>query len=74
MEERVKKFKSIFYGLDRAHGIYKSCGESVNGKAGGGSPFLVFRVLQVCIGRRCRPIKRPLIDLYSLGLQFYGPI
>ena len=35
MEERVKKFKSIFYGLDRAHGIYKSSGESVNGKAGG---------------------------------------
>ena len=35
MEERVKKFKSIFYGLDRAYGIYKSSGESVNGKAGG---------------------------------------
>ena len=35
MEERVKKFKSIFYGLDRAYGIYRSNGESVNGKAGG---------------------------------------
>ena len=35
MEESVKKFKSIFYGLDRAYGIYKSSGESTNGKAGG---------------------------------------
>ena len=35
MEERVKKFKSIFYGLDRAYGQYKSDGQQVNGKAGG---------------------------------------
>ena len=35
MEERVKKFKSIFYGLDRAYGQYKSDGQLVNGKAGG---------------------------------------
>jgi hypothetical protein len=35
MEERVKKFKSIFYGLDRAYGQYKSDGESINGKASG---------------------------------------
>ena len=35
MEDRVKKFKSIFYGLDRAYGQYKSDGQSVNGKAGG---------------------------------------
>ena len=35
MDERVKKFKSIFYGLDRAYGQYKSDGQSVNGKAGG---------------------------------------
>ena len=35
MEERIKKFKSIFYGLDRAYGQYKSDGQSVNGKAGG---------------------------------------
>ena len=35
MEERVKKFKSIFYGLDRAYGQYKSDGKSLNGKASG---------------------------------------
>jgi hypothetical protein len=35
MEERVKKFKSIFYGLDRAYGQYKSDGQLVNGKASG---------------------------------------
>ena len=35
MEDKVKKFKSIFYGLDRAYGQYKSDGQSVNGKAGG---------------------------------------
>ena len=35
MDERVKKFKGIFYGLDRAYGQYKSDGQSVNGKAGG---------------------------------------
>ena len=35
MEERVKKFKSIFYGLDRAYGQYKSDGQQVNGKASG---------------------------------------
>ena len=35
MEERVQKFKSIFYGLDRAYGQYKSDGQLVNGKAGG---------------------------------------
>jgi len=35
MEDKVKKFKSIFYGMDRAYGQYKSNGESKNGKAGG---------------------------------------
>ncbi len=35
MEDRVKKFKSIFYGLDRAYGQYVSDGQSVNGKASG---------------------------------------
>ena len=35
MEERVKKFKDIFYGLDRAYGQYKSDGQLVNGKASG---------------------------------------
>ena len=35
MEERVKKFKNIFYGLDRAYGQYKSDGQLINGKAGG---------------------------------------
>ena len=35
MEERVKQFKSIFYGLDRAYGQYKSDGQLVNGKASG---------------------------------------
>ena len=35
MEIRIKKFRSIFYGLDRAYGQYKSDGQSVNGKAGG---------------------------------------
>jgi len=35
MEERAKKFKSIFYGLDRAYGQYKSDGQLVNGKASG---------------------------------------
>ena len=35
MDERVKKFKSIFYGLDRAYGQYRSDGQSENGKAGG---------------------------------------
>ena len=35
MEERVKKFKNIFYGLDRAYGQYKSDGQLVNGKASG---------------------------------------
>ena len=35
MEERIKKFKTIFYGLDRAYGQYKSDGQLVNGKASG---------------------------------------
>ena len=35
MDERVTKFKSIFYGLDRAYGQYRSDGQSENGKAGG---------------------------------------
>ena len=35
MDKRVKKFKDIFSGLDRAYGQYKSDGQKVNGKAGG---------------------------------------
>ena len=35
MDERATKFKSIFYGLDRAYGQYRSDGQSENGKAGG---------------------------------------
>ena len=35
MEQRVEKFKKIFYGLDRAYGRYKSDGEKINGKASG---------------------------------------
>ena len=35
MDDKVKKFKSIFYGLDRAYGQYVSDGQSVNGKASG---------------------------------------
>ena len=35
MDKRVTKFKSIFYGLDRAYGQYRSDGQSENGKAGG---------------------------------------
>ena len=35
MEKSVEKFKSIFYGMDRAYGQYKSNGESKDGKAGG---------------------------------------
>ena len=35
MDDKVKKFKSIFYGLDRAYGQYVSDGQSINGKASG---------------------------------------
>ena len=35
MEQRVEKFKKIFYGLDRAFGRYQSDGEKINGKASG---------------------------------------
>ena len=35
MEDRVKKFKNIFYGLDRAYGQFKSDGGMENGKASG---------------------------------------
>ena len=33
--DKVEKFKSIFNGLDRAYGQYKSEGPKANGKIGG---------------------------------------
>lgn len=33
--DKVEKFKSIFNGLDRAYGQYKSDGSTANGKIGG---------------------------------------
>ena len=58
MDERVKKFKSIFYGLDRAYGQYKSNVESKDGKAGGTAYI----------------IKKPVVDTTGAGDAFNGAL